>query len=96
VLKDLEGIEWLKRFIAKDGTSTVEHELSNNMKSDTNQKIRFDYDATVLVISHDRSFLDDVCTDIIDFRNQELHYYPGKVFNQLVILTLHSFEYESP
>lgn len=33
---------------------------------------------TVLVTSHDRYFLDDVCTDIIRFHRQQLHYYPGR------------------
>lgn len=36
-----------------------------------------DKDMTVLVISHDSTFLDDICTDIIRFHNQQLHYYPG-------------------
>lgn len=33
---------------------------------------------TVLVTSHDRDFLDNVCTDIIRFAHQQLHYYPGE------------------
>lgn len=32
---------------------------------------------TVLVTSHDRNFLDDVCTDIIRFHQRQLKYYPG-------------------
>ena len=32
---------------------------------------------TVLVTSHDRDFLDDICTDIIRFAHQQLKYYPG-------------------
>jgi len=32
---------------------------------------------TVLITSHDSNFLDDVCTDIIRFHKQQLHYYPG-------------------
>nr|QNH67896.1 ATP-binding cassette transporter subfamily F member 1 X1 [Brachionus rotundiformis] len=32
---------------------------------------------TVLVVSHDQSFLDNVCTDIIHLDNQKLHYYRG-------------------
>jgi ATPase subunit of ABC transporter with duplicated ATPase domains len=35
-------------------------------------------DLTVLITSHDSNFLDDVCTDIIRFHKQQLHYYPGK------------------
>jgi ATPase subunit of ABC transporter with duplicated ATPase domains len=34
-------------------------------------------DLTVLITSHDSNFLDDVCTDIIRFHRQQLHYYPG-------------------
>lgn len=34
-------------------------------------------DLTVLITSHDRRFLDDVCTDIIRFHRQQLKYYPG-------------------
>lgn len=34
-------------------------------------------DRTILLVSHDRAFLDAVCTDIIHFSNQKLKYYPG-------------------
>lgn len=34
-------------------------------------------DLTILVTSHDKNFLDAICTDIIRFHNQELRYYPG-------------------
>lgn len=33
---------------------------------------------TVLVISHDSSFLDDICTEIIRFHQRALNYYVGK------------------
>ncbi|XP_019724308.1 ATP-binding cassette sub-family F member 1 isoform X2 [Hippocampus comes] len=32
---------------------------------------------TLLVVSHDQSFLDDVCTDIMHLDNQKLYYYRG-------------------
>jgi ATP-binding cassette subfamily F protein 3 len=32
---------------------------------------------TVLVTSHDKKFLDDICSDIIRFHKQHLHYYVG-------------------
>lgn len=35
------------------------------------------YRHTVLLVSHDRAFLDDVCTDIILFKNQKLSYFRG-------------------
>ncbi|XP_006825293.1 ATP-binding cassette sub-family F member 1-like [Saccoglossus kowalevskii] len=34
---------------------------------------------TLLVVSHDQQFLDDVCTDIIHLDNQKLYYYKGKL-----------------
>lgn len=36
-----------------------------------------EYPHTVLVVSHDRAFLDTVCTDIILFKKQQLTYYKG-------------------
>lgn len=35
------------------------------------------YRHTVLLVSHDKAFLDDVCTDIILFKNQKLTYFRG-------------------
>ena len=32
---------------------------------------------TLLIVSHDQSFLDDICTDIIHLENQKLYYYKG-------------------
>lgn len=32
---------------------------------------------TLLIVSHDQTFLDDVCTDIIHLEYQKLHYYRG-------------------
>jgi ATP-binding cassette subfamily F protein 3 len=36
-----------------------------------------DYKHTLIVVSHDRSFLNEVCTDIIEFKDQKLTYYRG-------------------
>eukprot|EP00557_Chaetoceros_sp_GSL56_P002640 CAMPEP_0176497368 /NCGR_PEP_ID=MMETSP0200_2-20121128/11686_1 /TAXON_ID=947934 /ORGANISM="Chaetoceros sp., Strain GSL56" /LENGTH=784 /DNA_ID=CAMNT_0017895375 /DNA_START=71 /DNA_END=2422 /DNA_ORIENTATION=- len=36
-----------------------------------------EYKHTVVVVSHDRSFLNEVCTDIIEFNNKTLTYYKG-------------------
>ena len=35
------------------------------------------YQGCVIVVSHDRAFLNAVCTDIIHFHQQQLFYYPG-------------------
>src|SRR5699024_10395599 len=32
---------------------------------------------TLLIVSHDQSFLDNVCTDIIHLEHQKLYYYRG-------------------
>ena len=32
---------------------------------------------TLLIVSHDQDFLDNVCTDIIDLDNKKLQYYRG-------------------
>lgn len=38
---------------------------------------RIEYDATLVVVSHDREFLNEVTTDIIHLQNQTLTYYKG-------------------
>jgi ATP-binding cassette subfamily F protein 3 len=35
------------------------------------------YRHTLIVVSHDRSFLNEVCTDTIEFKNRTLTYYKG-------------------
>mmetsp|Transcript_5236 Transcript_5236/g.11489 ORF Transcript_5236/g.11489 Transcript_5236/m.11489 type:complete len:794 (-) Transcript_5236:362-2743(-) len=35
------------------------------------------YRHTVIIVSHDRSFLNEVCTDTIEFKNRKLTYYKG-------------------
>jgi ATP-binding cassette subfamily F protein 3 len=36
-----------------------------------------DYKHTLLVVSHDRGFLNEVCTDIMEFKRKKLTYYRG-------------------
>lgn len=40
------------------------------------------YPATVLVVSHDRAFLDEVATDIIHQHSERLDYYKGSNFSK--------------
>lgn len=35
------------------------------------------YDSTMIIVSHDRGFLDSVVTDIVLFKNKTLSYYKG-------------------
>jgi ATP-binding cassette, subfamily F, member 3 len=39
------------------------------------------WDKTVLIVSHARSFLNNVCTDIIHYHNMKLEYYKGNYDN---------------
>jgi len=41
------------------------------------EKVLNDYDATMIIISHDRHFLNQVCTHIADLDYQKLTIYPG-------------------
>ena len=40
-----------------------------------------EYPHTVVVVSHDRGFLNEVCTDIIEFKRRKLTYYRGNFDN---------------
>ena len=39
------------------------------------------YPGTLLVVSHDRGFLNEICTDIIEFKRRKLTYYRGNFDN---------------
>ena len=41
------------------------------------ERVLNDYDATMIIISHDRHFLNQVCTHIADLDFQQLNIYPG-------------------
>lgn len=45
------------------------------------QDYLINWGATVLIVSHAREFLNNVCTDIISFENMQLNYYKGN-YNQ--------------
>lgn len=40
-----------------------------------------DYPHTVIIVSHDRGFLNEVCTDTIEFKDKKLTYYRGNYDN---------------
>jgi ATPase subunit of ABC transporter with duplicated ATPase domains len=46
------------------------------------------YPSTVLVVSHDRAFLDEVATDIIHQHSERLDYYKGSNFSKQASLDL--------
>lgn len=41
------------------------------------QNYLLNYPHTILLVSHDRAFLNEVCTDIILFKDLKLQYYRG-------------------
>jgi ATPase subunit of ABC transporter with duplicated ATPase domains len=45
------------------------------------------YRSTVLVVSHDRAFLNEVATDIIHQHSERLDYYKGANFGRIVYFT---------
>ena len=46
------------------------------------------YPSTVLVVSHDRAFLNEVATDIINQHSERLDYYKGANFGKILLLKL--------
>eukprot|EP00049_Salpingoeca_infusionum_P011107 m.191408 g.191408 ORF g.191408 m.191408 type:complete len:838 (+) comp14841_c0_seq1:258-2771(+) len=43
------------------------------------------YPKTLIVVSHDRSFLDEVVTDIMQISNKQLQYFPGNYTNYVTV-----------
>ncbi|KAL8434861.1 hypothetical protein ACSSS7_002827 [Eimeria intestinalis] len=63
---DLKAINWLTAYLVGD-TRILGGENA----------LRLSKDKIVIVVSHSRDFLNDVCTDMIHFTNQKLNYYKG-------------------
>jgi len=68
---DLDGVLWLSRVLSpmKD--------KKNKKNSNTYSKSFSNPDMTVLIVSHDRSFLNRTIEEVITFRNKQLTYHPG-------------------
>nr|CEL65229.1 TPA: MGC81714 protein, related [Neospora caninum Liverpool] len=63
---DLEAVQWLTNYLSV-----------NEGPAGDAQTMRCGKDKIVIVVSHAREFLNDVCTDMIHFTNQSLTYYKG-------------------
>ena len=92
LMKDLDGSEKVKVLLAQalfgNPDVLLLDEPTNNLDLKTVQwLIRFlgDFKNTVIVVSHDRYFLDEVCTHIADIDFGKIQIYPGN----------YSFWYES-
>lgn len=92
MMKDLDGSEKVKVLLAQalfgNPDVLLLDEPTNNLDLKTVQwLIRFlgDFKNTVVVVSHDRYFLDEVCTHIADIDFGKIQIYPGN----------YSFWYES-
>lgn len=51
------------------------------------------YPSTLLVVSHDRAFLNEVATDIIHQHSERLDYYKGADFGKFISSELHTYIY---
>ena len=51
------------------------------------QQFLNDYEKCVVVVSHDRAFLNSVATDIMHFTHKKLKYYPGNYDDFIRITT---------
>ncbi|CDI79071.1 ATP-binding cassette sub-family F member 1, putative [Eimeria acervulina] len=63
---DLKAINWLTAYLNADAKALGGENALKLAK-----------DKIVIVVSHSRDFLNDVCTDVIHFTNQKLNYYRG-------------------
>ncbi len=85
---DLETVIWLQVRISdipnliemkKTANTTYLHKPSFFIHF--NQDYLFSYEGTIIVVSHDREFLNHVVTDIIHFHKKQLLYYPNCNFD---------------
>ena len=53
------------------------------------------YPSTVLVVSHDRAFLNEVATDIVHQHSERLDYYKGADFGMITVSLGRSLAYRS-
>ncbi len=78
---DIEGVVWLERFLRRACPS--EEEAKEKKKSKGGKGVKAGSDGhrirvrAVVFVSHDTAFLDAVATDIINFQEKKLHYFPG-------------------
>jgi ATP-binding cassette, subfamily F, member 3 len=71
---DLHGILWLERFLS-EVSSLGSRKVLPAMYAHMSRCQEFE--GTVILVSHDRSLMDTVCTDIVHFYKRQLTYYPG-------------------
>jgi ATP-binding cassette subfamily F protein 3 len=69
---DLAGLDWLMNNLNNNKSRNNNDKNNNNNNSMTRNE-----DRTLIVVSHDRTFLNAVCTDIIHMEHQKLTYHPG-------------------
>jgi len=74
---DIQGVLWLSQVLSKSSNST-----STSTSKSTNSKPPSPFsnpNMTVIIVSHDRSFLNRTIEEVIMFRDQQLTYHPGSV-----------------
>ena len=74
---DIQGVLWLSQVLSKSSNSTsTSTSKSNNSKAPSPFS---NPNMTVIIVSHDRSFLNRTIEEVIMFRDQQLTYHPGSV-----------------
>eukprot|EP00288_Rhodomonas_lens_P005322 CAMPEP_0177719630 /NCGR_PEP_ID=MMETSP0484_2-20121128/16203_1 /TAXON_ID=354590 /ORGANISM="Rhodomonas lens, Strain RHODO" /LENGTH=829 /DNA_ID=CAMNT_0019231855 /DNA_START=256 /DNA_END=2745 /DNA_ORIENTATION=+ len=72
---DLKAVLWLEKWLLNSFFSDAESEQpsrTDGASADASERV-------LVVVSHDRSFLDSVCTDIIQVARESLVYFPGNL-----------------
>jgi ATPase subunit of ABC transporter with duplicated ATPase domains len=79
---DLAGLDWLINHLNNNNNNNSNNNNNNKSrnisdKKNTSSSTRRNEDRTLIVVSHDRTFLNAVCTDIMHMEHQQLTYHPG-------------------
>jgi len=71
---DIEGVLWLGRSLHRDETK---NKNKKTKKSSSSTNYFSNQNMTVVIVSHDRGFLNRVVQEVLLFRNKQLTYHPG-------------------
>jgi ATP-binding cassette subfamily F protein 3 len=78
---DIEGVFWLSKVLKSDDYNTKKSNTNKGKKNRKNNESSTPFsnpNMTVLIVSHDRSFLNHTIDEVILFRDKQLTYHPGK------------------
>jgi len=70
----------LAQIVCKTSNILIMDEPTNHLDIDSREALASalsDYEGTILIVSHDRYFIDQVCTRVLDLTNGEIASFPG-------------------